>query len=257
MKGFDEIAEYLEEDKEVSRRKVLGATGAAGLASLSGCSVPNPEYTNWGRFRIKVPGGVPLIDEDAIPLVTYSAPRLEDTARAIHDTAEEEIDAPTVKEVNNKILMDTFYFKDTEILEAMKNNKRLVGDPDEISQLIGNKHYATMKMGIKAAGVTRDIKQYLSKDLRSEYIDNISEPFQNAFKIAYNVGNPVFDIGGADERDDQFIGMELYMLGNGNSRAGRYFNTSEIKRYGQGSLSTLENDLEKEAEEPGGFEFFL
>ncbi|WP_414836738.1 hypothetical protein [Candidatus Nanohalococcus occultus] len=256
MERLEDISDYLE-GKETTRRKLLAGAGALGLTALAGCSAPDPDYTDWGRFRIKAPGGLPFQLEEDLPFVTYSAPLLEETAQAIHDQAEQELSGPTVRETQNKVLMDTFYFSDDEILSAMERNPRLVGDEDEISRLIGNNHYATMRMGIKASGETRDIRQYLAKDLRAEYINNISQPFKNSFEIAYDLGEPVFDIGGADERDDQFIGMELYVLGNGGSKAGRYFNTSEIKKYAEGKLSALESDLEEEAVREGGFEFYL
>lgn len=275
MEEFEDINEYLEErgtdESNLSRRKFLAAAGTAGAAGLSGClgtenvvgwnideaGLPRPQFTDWGRFRVLMPGGLPFGLEEDIPLATYSSNKIENTARSIHDRAERDITNVDVREVPNKILMETFYFTDEQVLEALPGNSRLVGDRDQISRLIGNKHYATMKMGIKAGGATRDIRQYLEKDLRSEYIDNIGESFRDAFSIAYELGEPVFDIGGADERDDQIIGMELYMLGNGGSLAGRYFNTTEIQRYGEGSVSRLVSDLEEEAEEPGGFEFYI
>lgn len=260
MEDFEDVDEALEDDgrssRLVSRRKILAALGVAGTAGFTEIYSPNPDYSDWGRFRVQVPGGLPFALEEEIPLLTYSSKDIEEIASSIHDEAEEELRGPTVRETENKIFMDTFYYNDGEILERMQNNDRLVGDPSQITRLLGNKHYATMKMGIKAAGQTRDIRQYLAKDLRVQYINNISELFQQAFQIASEIGEPHFDIGGADERNDQFIGMELYMLGNRGSMAGRYFNTTEIQEYSE-DLSQLEEDLEDEADRPGGFEFSL
>ena len=140
----------------------------------------------------------------------------------------------------------------------MEETPELVGDPDAVTRLVDWKHYSIIRMGIKAGGYMQDIQQYLEKDLQTQYANNAAGPFYDALRITYSAASDRFDINSdSDERDDQFIGMNLYMLGNGNSRSGRYFNTTEIKEYSQGSLSDLRTDLEEEATSEGGFNFSL
>lgn len=237
----------------VTRRKFLATASPALMASLGGCVGP-AEFNDYGEFEI----GIRHEIFDPIPFTEYYSPALEKLADTIHERAESEISGRNVAETNNKILMDLEYFDDERVLEWMQESPGLVGDPEAVTRLIGWGHYSIIRMGIKAGGAMKDIQQYLAKDLQQQYANNAAIPFHDALNITYDVANHRFDINPeSDERDDQFIGMNLYMLGNGNSRAGRYFNTSEIERYAEGSLENLQEDLEEEAISQGGFGFNL
>lgn len=254
---YEELNKLLEdsdEPTELSRRKFMAAGSTAGMTILGGCKTP--QLTDYGEIRIGLRYNIPVVKD--FPLVSYYSPELEQQAQNIHERSETEIAGRSVSTSENKIRMSIDYFEDDEILSLMEQRPGLVGDEEAVTRLIGYGHYGIMRMGVKAGGAMRDIQQYLSKDLQKQYANNAAEPFHQALKITNSVANPSFDISPeSDERDDQFIGMNLNMYGRAGSRAGRYFNTTEIKEYAKGSLENLREDLEEEAIQQGGFSFYL
>lgn len=253
----EENLEYLlEEDypDDITRRKFLTAGSAAAVTILGGCRTPR--LTDHSELRIGLRYDIPFLKD--LPFVSYYSPVLEQQAENIHERLETELTGRSVSTAENKILMSINYLEDDDVLALMDQRPGLVGDKDAVSQLIGYGHYGLMRMDIKAGGAMRDIQQYLEKDLQRQYANNAAEPFYEALKVTNSVAGPSFDISPeSDERDDQFIGINMNMKGRGNSRAGRYFNTTEIKKYSRGSLSNLRDDLEEEATQQGGFSFFL
>jgi len=234
----------------MSRRKFLAAGSTAAAAGLAGCT--GPGFTEYGEFEIGIRR--PILDR--IPFTNYYSPELEDQADEIEAQADENLNGRTVASGDNIVKMDLDYYTDDEVFSWMESSENVVGDEEAITRLVDWKHYSIIRMGIEAGGFMEDIPQYLEKDLQTQYANNAAEPFYEALNITNEVANNSFDINPAsDERDDQFIGMNLYMLGTGNSRAGRYFNTSEIEGYAEGSLDNLQDDLEEEATQQGGFSF--
>ncbi len=239
----------------ISRRKFLAAGATVGTASLSGCVGP-AEFDDYGEFRIGIRDNIPVVKN--LPFVEYYSPPLEQMVDNIDEVAENEINGRSVAPDGNRILMGIDYYTDDEILSLMEERPGLVEQEEEVTRLIDWRHYSVMTMGIEAGGAMKDIQQYLEKDLQRQYANNAAVPFYQALNITYDIAEPRLIISEeSDERDDQFIGMNLYMLGDGDSRAGRYFNATEIKRYSQGSLENLREDLEQEAIQEGGFSFFL
>lgn len=215
-------------------------------------------FTNlneFGEFEIGIKNKIPLVHR--LSFVKYYSPVLEQKANSIDETAEEQIRGRSVAETENKILKDVDYYTDEEVFASIEEGQGLAGQPEEITRLLDWQHYATLKMGIKAGGYMSDIQQYLEKDLQEQYANNSAQPFHEAMEITYDIAGPQFDINPeSDERDDQLLGMELYMLSSGGM-AGRYFNTTEIERYAKGSVDNLAEDLEEEATQEGGYSFYL
>ena len=253
--GVEDVDSELEaaEQNGLTRRKFLATASPAILGSLGGCVGPSG-FDDYGEFSIGIRD--PLFD--GLPFTEYYSPPLEQRASNIEERAESNLSGRSVSGSDNKVLMDLNYYTDDQVLSWMEETPELVGDPEAVTRLVDWKHYSIIRMGIKAGGYMQDIQQYLEKDLQTQYANNAADPFYDALRITYSAASDRFDINpDSDERDDQFIGIDLYMLGNGNSRAGRYFNTSEIKEYSQGSLSDLRTDLEEEATSSGGFNFSL
>lgn len=244
--------------RSTTRRALLKGGAAAGLGGAG-----YTYYTNrndFGEFEIGLRDRIPFITDFLIdfPFFEYYSSSLSEVVKTIDERAESEINGRNVSRSDNKILKDLDYYTDEEVFRIMENKPGFVGDAEEVTRLLNWNHYSTIRMGIKAGGDMKDINQYLAKDLQVNYANNASEPFHKALNIVNEVAHPYYDIDPAsDERDDQIVGIELYMLGNGNSRAGRYFNTTEIERYAEGSLKKLRNRLEEEAIEPDGFTFYL
>jgi hypothetical protein len=237
----------------LTRRAFIYGGGSA-IAGTAGYTY----FTNqneFGEFEIGIEDKIPFVHK--LSFVKYYSPVLHQKANNIDETAEEQITGRSVAAKDNKILKDLDYYTDDEVFASIEEGRGLVGQPDEITRLLDWQHYASLKMGIKAGGYMSDIQQYLEKDLQEQYANNSAEPFHEAMEITYDIAGPQFDINPqSDERDDQLIGMELYMLANGGM-AGRYFNTTEIRQYARGTVQNLAEDLEEESTQEGGFSFYL